>query len=479
MENQTDAQLVERARQGEHAALAELFRRYWRAARAAAYTVLADLNLAEDAASEALSVAMVGLKGLKEPEKFAAWLHTIVVRTAKQSKQARQKRQRIEQKKPGQNATESPETTLEQKEWIELLRETVEQLPPKQREAIMLFYFEGYSVEQAAAFVDAPGGTFKRRLHDGRKSLRHAVDQINTGTRPTASKRQEIIQKLEDLLHHKRDHKHVQEVIHQAMKLRPYPRDLMGKIFKQHVAKQYDTPAKREELARGMQKVVDVVAKPSSRAQDSTHPLGQIVKVIKQVAPDFEPWQSDPKLAVQRMMHVFSGHTRGLTQGLPPGIAKGEPCAYLYQTRSLFFKDHQGIWRSMMEMGQLQERPNEDIWKTAGLSDMLVLQWIQLNSLDLHAVEQRLRNLVHAVVPDATFGLEPYNSPRYRSGLRLQFEGSTLPAVIGGVLEPWPDLPEHSRAGMLVLCLEAWASAQSGQDIPLDDAKPFMDLMKP
>ena len=142
---------------------------------------------------------MTGLKGLKEPEKFAPWLHTIVVRTAKQSRQARLKRQRIEQKKSGQTATESPETDLEQKEWIELLRETVEQLPPKQREAIILFYFEGYSVEQAAAFVDAPAGTFKRRLHDGRKGLRHVVEQINAGKRPITPKRQEVIQQLEDL----------------------------------------------------------------------------------------------------------------------------------------------------------------------------------------------------------------------------------------------------------------------------------------
>ena len=109
---------------------------------------------------------------------------------------------------------------------------------------------------------------------------------------------------------------------------------------------------------------------------------------------------------------------------------------------------------------------------------MLVLQWIQREPLELNAVEQRLRNLLKTVVPQTAFALEPYNSPRYRSGLRMQFEGSNLPAAVGGVLESWPELPEDSHAGMLVLCLEAWATAQSGQDIPLDDAKPFLDLMK-
>jgi len=478
MENQTDAQLVERAKQGEHPALSELFRRYWRATRGAAYAVLGDLNLAEDAASEALSAAMAGLKGLNEPEKFAPWLHTIVTRTAKQSKQARLKRQRIEQEKPNQHGTESPEANLEHKEWFLLLRKAVEQLSAKQREAVMLFYFEGYSVEQAAAFVDTPAGTLKRRLHDGRKSLRHVLEQINTGTRPVDAKRQGVIHKLEDLLHNRQDLKHAQTVIHEAMKLRPYPRDLIAKIFNQHVAQHYDTPAKRAELARGMQKIVDMAAKPSKRVLDSAHPIGHIVRSVKEALPDFESWQYDPDTAVQRMMHIFSGHSQGATQGLPPGIATGQPCAYLYPARSIFLRDGQGIWRSMVEMSQLKERPKEEVWKNAGLSDLLVLQWIQLELLELHAVEQRLRNLLQAVVPETAFGLEPYSSPRYRNGLRMQFEGSTLPAAVGGVLEPWPGLPNDSFAGMLVLCVEAWASAHSGQDIKLDNAKPLLDLMK-
>lgn len=478
MENQTDAQLVEQASQGNHQALAELFRRHWRGARAAAYVVLGDSNLAEDAASEALSAAMVALKGLKEPDKFAPWLHTIVVRTAQQAKHASMRRQQVEKEQSNAKAEDSPENTLEQKEWLALLHDAVGQLPPKQREAVLLFYFEGYAVEQAAVFLDVPVGTLKRRLHDGRKSLRRAVEQINAGRTPMTPERQDILNQLEDLLHHKRDREHIQTVIHEAMKLRPYPRDLMARILKQHVAKHYNTPEKKAELARGMQKVVAVAAKPSNRVEDPTHPLGRIVEFIKDALSDFEPWQSDPKLAVQRMMHVFSGHTQGISQGLPPGIAKGQPCAYLYQTRSLFFRDGQGIWRSMMEMSQLKERPSEDIWKTAGLSDMLVLQWIQVELLDLRTVEKRLRDLVAAVVPDAVFSLVPYSSPRYRSGLRMQFKGSTLPATVGGVLEPWPGLPEDRHCGMLVLCLEAWATALSGQNIELDSAKPFLDMMK-
>ncbi|MHC4156047.1 MAG: RNA polymerase sigma factor [Planctomycetota bacterium] len=56
---------VERAKQGDAAAIAELYRRYWRAARATAYGVTADLDLAEDAACEAFYAAIESLTDLK------------------------------------------------------------------------------------------------------------------------------------------------------------------------------------------------------------------------------------------------------------------------------------------------------------------------------------------------------------------------------------------------------------------------------
>ena len=57
----TDRELVELARQGDVAAVGELFSRYWRAARAAAFGVTGDFASAEDAAAEAFTHALTGL----------------------------------------------------------------------------------------------------------------------------------------------------------------------------------------------------------------------------------------------------------------------------------------------------------------------------------------------------------------------------------------------------------------------------------
>jgi len=45
---------------------------------------------------------------------------------------------------------------------------------------VVLFYFEGYSLKEAAGFLDIPEGTLKRRLHDGRKRLRKYGERLFT-----------------------------------------------------------------------------------------------------------------------------------------------------------------------------------------------------------------------------------------------------------------------------------------------------------
>lgn len=54
------------------------------------------------------------------------------------------------------------------------LRDLVERLPEKQRQAILLHYYADISVDDIARLLRVPVGTVKRRLHDGRASL--AVD---------------------------------------------------------------------------------------------------------------------------------------------------------------------------------------------------------------------------------------------------------------------------------------------------------------
>ena len=51
------------------------------------------------------------------------------------------------------------------------LRDLVERLPERQRQAIVLHYYADISIDEIARLLHVPVGTVKRRLHDGRTRL--------------------------------------------------------------------------------------------------------------------------------------------------------------------------------------------------------------------------------------------------------------------------------------------------------------------
>src|SRR4029453_12050056 len=76
-----DRDLVEQAQAGDREAYVDLIR--GRSARlfAVAYPVLRDVDRAEDALQDALVIAWRDLKGLRDADRFDAWLHKVLVNT--------------------------------------------------------------------------------------------------------------------------------------------------------------------------------------------------------------------------------------------------------------------------------------------------------------------------------------------------------------------------------------------------------------
>ena len=71
--------LVERAKRGDHDAFAELVDGRLARLDAAARLILRDAELARDAVQEALIRAWRDLPGLRDPDRFDAWLHRLTV----------------------------------------------------------------------------------------------------------------------------------------------------------------------------------------------------------------------------------------------------------------------------------------------------------------------------------------------------------------------------------------------------------------
>ena len=70
------------------------------------------------------------------------------------------------------------------RETAELVGHAVGSLPPLQREALILFEYEGLSLEEIARAVDAESGTVKARLHRARENLRRMLAPL----RPAGNK---------------------------------------------------------------------------------------------------------------------------------------------------------------------------------------------------------------------------------------------------------------------------------------------------
>ena len=72
----------------------------------------------------------------------------------------------------------SPVDAVEAAESREALRHTLAVLPERQREAIVLRFFEDLSVEDTATLMRCAPGTVKATVHQALRSLRHRLRQL-------------------------------------------------------------------------------------------------------------------------------------------------------------------------------------------------------------------------------------------------------------------------------------------------------------
>jgi RNA polymerase sigma-70 factor (ECF subfamily) len=63
-----------------------------------------------------------------------------------------------------------------------LISAAVQSLPPLQREALLLFEYEGFTLEEIGSLVNADVGTVKSRLHRAREKLRQVLAPLKNGS---------------------------------------------------------------------------------------------------------------------------------------------------------------------------------------------------------------------------------------------------------------------------------------------------------
>lgn len=471
MTDQTEQICVARAQQGNSAAVGELYQRYWRAARAAAYGVTGNITLAEDAASEAFCVALDSLTDLRDTSRFGPWLRTIVVRVARRF--LRNKVVPPDAHRGGPVLTLAPTEQVEQGEMALLIREAVGGLSETLREAIGLFYFEGYSMNEAARFLDVPSGTVKRRLHEGRRRLRGKIEQILNGDKPMDAERERTLQRLRLFLDEGSDRRDFPEVMRLGLSLCPPPVELLDAVRKKWMSQTVAALKQDPERKQAFRAMMQHYHGPSRRVQDPNHPIGTAAQAICAALPEFEEYRLETDQVIRSMLNPNK------SVSLPPALAEGCPGSFLNVTRGMLLLRPDGTMLSMREF--LAGKPPADSDKSQArgrscIAEVVDLYWNCTDSIELRAVEALLTRLAATVAPGASTRILSHNHPHYRAALLLELDDIVLPAALGGVLYRRPDMPERVSSAHVRLYLEAWATARTGQTFEPEDLTFGLDV---
>lgn len=165
--------LIERAREGDHDAFATLLDARLARLDAAARLILRDGELARDAVQDALIRAWRDLPGLRDPERFDAWLHRLTVNTCLDLIRHRKRRvMEVELSPLHHPATDDVATSLADRQ---LLDAALARLDPGHRAVVALHYLLGMPLPEVARALGIPSGTAKSRLHYSLAAMRTHV----------------------------------------------------------------------------------------------------------------------------------------------------------------------------------------------------------------------------------------------------------------------------------------------------------------
>jgi len=163
---------VERAGQGDHDAFATLVRDSISELESVARLILRDPELARDAVQEAYLRAWRNLPGLRDPDRFDAWLHRLTV-NACLDVMRRRRRRAIEVELEPVAPMIGDETALVADR--DLLERGFLRLGTDQRAVLVLHYYVGLSMPSVAETLGIPLGTAQSRLARALAGLRTAI----------------------------------------------------------------------------------------------------------------------------------------------------------------------------------------------------------------------------------------------------------------------------------------------------------------
>ena len=166
-----ERELVQRAQQGDPEAFDRLTELIVDRLFSVAYRILRQRQSAEDATQQALITIWRQLPQLRDPDRFEAWCHRLLVHAS----YAEHRRQKREAPNPELDviATNDGYLSVEDRDQLE---RGFRRLTAEQRAVLVLQHYLSYSHEQIADVLGVPIGTVRSRLHGARSAMRAVLE---------------------------------------------------------------------------------------------------------------------------------------------------------------------------------------------------------------------------------------------------------------------------------------------------------------
>jgi RNA polymerase sigma-70 factor (ECF subfamily) len=168
-----ERELVERAMHGDEEAFDALVGGIGDSMHSVARRILRDTNLAQDATQQALLDAWRYLPTLRDPDRFEAWSHRLLVHAC-YAESRRERRQhgklRLLTRTDFEPDSASRVATQEQ------LDRGFRRLSVEHRTVVVLVHYLGLTPTEAAERMGTPPGTARSRLHYALLQLRSALE---------------------------------------------------------------------------------------------------------------------------------------------------------------------------------------------------------------------------------------------------------------------------------------------------------------
>jgi RNA polymerase sigma-70 factor (ECF subfamily) len=186
----SDGELVGRVLAGQRQAFDELIKRYQRQAVAVSYRLLGNTHDALEVTQDAFLKSYSSLSTLQKPEAFGGWLMRIVSNLSLNFRRGRKTRTQLPLDDllgpSNAQATDAggsewmarsgdPVRRLESQEMGAKLQEALNELPEKQRQAIVMFTIQEMPQKEIAEALNCSVEAVKWHVFQGRKKLKEML----------------------------------------------------------------------------------------------------------------------------------------------------------------------------------------------------------------------------------------------------------------------------------------------------------------